>query len=208
MTTNVYVDGFNLYYGALKGTPYKWLDLGALTKVLLPKDTIGRIRYFTAHVSARPHDPQQPVRQQTYLRALETVPGLSVHLGHYLVSYPRMPLRNPPAGGPRTVEVIKSEEKGSDVNLATYLLLDAFRKDCDTAVVITNDSDLQEPIEIVQQELGLRVGVINPQKARHRSRSLLNVTFFKQLQERGLARSQFAPVLKDVHGPIYKPASW
>lgn len=180
------------------------MDLGALSQVLLPKDTIGRIRYFTAHVSARPHDPQQPVRQQTYPRALQTVPGLSVHLGNYLVSYPRMPLRHPAANGPRTVEVVKSEEKGSDVNLATYLLLDAFGQDCDTAVVITNDSDLQAPIEIVQQELGLRVGVINPQNPRYRSRSLLNVTFFKQLRERGLARSQFPPVLNDSQGPIHK----
>jgi uncharacterized LabA/DUF88 family protein len=121
--------------------------------------------------------PAAAVRQQTCLRALQTIPGLSIHLGHYLVSYPRMPLRYPPASGPRTVEVVKSEEKGSDVNLATYLLLDAFRKDCDTAVVITNDSDLREPIEIAQAELGLRVGVINPQKPGYRSRSLLNVTF-------------------------------
>jgi hypothetical protein len=27
MRTFVYVDGFNLYYGAVKGTPYKWLDM-------------------------------------------------------------------------------------------------------------------------------------------------------------------------------------
>jgi hypothetical protein len=47
MLTNVYVDGFNLYYGCLKGTPYKWLDLGALCQVLLPPNKIQRIRYFT-----------------------------------------------------------------------------------------------------------------------------------------------------------------
>ena len=65
MGANVYVDGFNLYYGALKGnTGRKWLDLDALTRRLLPNDSINRIRYFTATVSARPHDPQQPVRQQ------------------------------------------------------------------------------------------------------------------------------------------------
>ena len=74
MVTNVYIDGFNLYYGSLKGTPYKWLDLAELSSVLLPQDTISRIRYFTAQVNARPHDPQQPVRQQTYLRALPTIP--------------------------------------------------------------------------------------------------------------------------------------
>jgi len=39
MLTNVYVDGFNLYYGCLKGTPYKWLDLGALCQALLPPRT-------------------------------------------------------------------------------------------------------------------------------------------------------------------------
>tara|TARA_R110002072_G_scaffold29206_4_gene92759 strand:- start:564 stop:863 length:300 start_codon:yes stop_codon:yes gene_type:complete len=34
MRTCVYVDGFNLYYGALKRTPYKWLDLAALMAAL------------------------------------------------------------------------------------------------------------------------------------------------------------------------------
>jgi len=48
MATNVYVDAFNLYYGSLKGTPYRWLDLGAFCARLLPKDRINRIRYFTS----------------------------------------------------------------------------------------------------------------------------------------------------------------
>jgi hypothetical protein len=68
--TNVYTDGFNLFYGSLKGSRYKWLDLDALSRHLLPKDEINRIRYFTAKVSAREGDPQLPVRQETYLRAL------------------------------------------------------------------------------------------------------------------------------------------
>jgi NYN domain len=58
--------------------------------------------------------------------------------------------------------VIKTEENGSDVNLATYLLLDAFKKHCQAAVVISNDSDLKEPITVAQRELGLTVGIINP----------------------------------------------
>jgi hypothetical protein len=67
MATNVYVDAFNLYYGSLKGTPYRWLDLGALCARLLPKDRINRIRYFTATVSTRPDNPDAPQRQQVYL---------------------------------------------------------------------------------------------------------------------------------------------
>ena len=45
---NVYIDGFNLYYGAVKGSPYKWLDLGALCHHMLPNDTVQSIEYFTA----------------------------------------------------------------------------------------------------------------------------------------------------------------
>ena len=41
MRTFVYVDGFNLYYGALKSTSSKWLDLPALfAKILQPHHDI------------------------------------------------------------------------------------------------------------------------------------------------------------------------
>lgn len=207
MATNVYVDAFNLYYGSLKGTPYRWLDLGALCARLLPKDEINRIRYFTATVSARPDNRDAPQRQQIYLRALESVPRLSIHYGHYLSHVARMPLANPPRRGPRTVEVVKTEEKGSDVNLATYLLLDAFQRDCDVAVVISNDSDLKLPIEVAQRVLGIRVGVVNPHPPQRRSRAL-QPTFFKQLRTSALAACQFPPVLADAKGEIRKPPRW
>ncbi len=207
MATNVYVDAFNLYYGSLKGTPYRWLDLGALCARLLPKDRINRIRYFTATVSARPDNPDAPQRQQVYLRALETTPGLSIHYGHYLTHVTRMPLANPRPGGARTVEVVKTEEKGSDVNLATYLLLDAFQRDCEVAVVISNDSDLKLPIEIAQRELGIRVGVVNPHPPARRSRAL-QPTFFKQLRTSALGACQFSDVLADAKGEIRKPQRW
>ena len=82
--TNVYVDGFNFYYGALRKTPYRWVNVRKLCELLLPKNTVSEIKYFTALVSARPNDPDQPTRQQLYLRAPRTLPGVSVHLGHFL----------------------------------------------------------------------------------------------------------------------------
>ena len=208
MPTNIYIDGFNLYYGCLRGTPYKWLDLDALCRRLFPRDTIHRIRYFTANITPRPSGPPQKVqRQQAYLRALQTIPHLTIHRGRYLTHPTRMPLAHPRPGGPATVEVIKTEEKGSDVNLATYLLLDAFRRDCDTAVVISNDSDLKEPIALAQSELGLHVGVVNPHPASRRSRAL-QPTFFKQIREKDLRVCQFASTLRDARGTIHKPATW
>lgn len=207
MRANVYVDAFNLYYGSLKGTPYRWLDLDAFCRHLLPRDRIHRIRYFTAMVSGRSGDPQQPQRQQIYLRALRTIPHLSVHLGHYLSHPVRMPLARPPHAGPQTVEVIRTEEKGSDVNLASYLLLDGFRGDGEVVVVISNASDLKVPIELAQAELGLVVGVVNPHPPSRRSRAL-QPTFWRQVREPQLRDSQFPPILADDKGSIRKPPGW
>jgi len=181
VATTIYIDGFNLYYGALRNTPHKWLDVEALCRRLLPKDDINRIRYFTARITARPDDPQQAQRQETYLRALRTLPLVSIHFGHFLTHPVRLPLANPGPSGPRTAEVLRTEEKGSDVNLASHLLLDAFQKNCDTAVVVSNDSDLRVPIRIAEQQLGIRVGIINPHPPGYRSRALRG-TFFKQLR--------------------------
>jgi uncharacterized LabA/DUF88 family protein len=206
MATSVYV-GFNLYYGALKDTPYRWLDLEALCRRLLPKDHLVAIRYFTARVSARRGDPGQPLRQQAYLRALRTLPSVTLHFGHYLTHRVRMPLADPPLSGPRTAAVLKTEEKGSDVNLATHLLLDAFRGRADTAVVVSNDSDLALPIRVVESELGIRVGIVNPHPAHRRSRAL-RATFFKQLRPAALASCQFPPILHDEEGEIRKPREW
>jgi hypothetical protein len=61
-----------------------------------------------------------------------------------------MPLASPVPGGPTTVRVLKTEENGSDVNLATYLLSDAYEQVFEKAVVISNDSDLCTPIALVR----------------------------------------------------------
>ena len=74
-----------------------------------------------------------------------------------------MPLAAPRPGGPRFADVLKMEEKGSEVNIATYMLIDAFRNDCDQLVVITNDSDLAEPVRIINKEMLIPVGIFNPQ---------------------------------------------
>lgn len=210
MLTNVYVDGFNLYYGCLKGTPHRWLDLDALTRRLLPGDHIHRIRYYTAKVALRPDDPDLPNRQDFYLRALSTIPHLQVHLGRFQMHVVRMMLAEPPDGGSKMVKVIKTEEKGSDVNLATHLLADAFRRDCQASVVISNDADLAEPIRLVCHELGHPVGIVNPHAAYKRSAglTLARPAFFKQIRPAALKACQFPEKLTDDRGEFTKPPSW
>lgn len=164
MRTIIYVDAFNLYYGCLKGTPYRWLNIQKLCELLMPKNNIVAVKYFTALVSERPNDPGQPMRQQTYLRALRTLPTTQIVLGHYLTHNVWMPAGALPGAKQQYVEVIKTEEKGSDVNLATHMLHDAHLNRFDVAVVISNDSDLLAPIKLVRTDLRKKVGVLNPQK--------------------------------------------
>lgn len=96
LRTVVYVDGFNLYYRALKGTPYKWLDLHALfCSVLRPSNDVRRIRYFTADISGK-RDPGAPIRQQAFLRAIRKDPRVSIHKGKFLVSTKWSALAEPP----------------------------------------------------------------------------------------------------------------
>ena len=230
--SNVYVDGFNLYYGAVKNTPYKWLDISELCRQTLPGIAIHRIRYFTALVKSSPADPQITQRQQFYIRALETIPNLTVHYGHFLQSVVSAKLASPPPTGSPMVRVLKMEEKGSDVNIATYMLADAFRNDCDQLIVITNDSDLVEPVRIINKELRIPVGVFNPhtQDTANRSHHLSGrpgsprkatpsvelrkvAKFVRDIRSDGpqshVALSQFPPTLYDAHGhTITKPAAW
>lgn len=208
MRTIVYVDAFNLYYGCLRGTPHRWLDLEQLARRLLAShhQVVG-IKYFTARVSARPGDPDQPNRQQLYLRALGTLPLVEVHFGHYLTHPVRMPLAAPVRGGPRHVEVLKTEEKGSDVNLATHLVADGCEDRYDCAALVTNDSDLLEPVRLVRGRLSKVVGVLNPQE--HPSFVLKHAaTFFKQIRAAALGASQFPEELRDQVGVFRKPPGW
>lgn len=207
MKTNVYVDGFNLYYRCLRGTPYKWLDVSAVCRRVFPTHQIHRIRYFTARVRGTENDPQKPQRQATYIRALKTIPNLFVHYGRFLSHRRRMRLATPPPSGPQSVEVIRTEEKGSDVNLATFLLVDGFQGDYDVAIVVSNDSDLEKPIQLIQEKLGLKVDVLSPSK--NPSWKLKEVArWYRRIWPSTLKACQFPPMLEDENGTFAKPDCW
>ena len=111
------------------------------------------------------------------------------------------------ADGTGKVQVLKSEEKGSDVNLASHLLIDCYKSDCDVAVVVSNDSDLAFPIDHVKRHLGKIIGIINPHK--HPSRDLFPLAnFYKLIRPSVLAACQFPTIMMDSIGQFHKPASW
>ena len=209
MITNLYIDGFNLYYRALKDTPFRWLDLRKLAEVLFPKDDIHRVCYFTARLDVRPGNPAQAQRQQAYLRALGTLPGFETHYGTFRSGVKRRPLAEPIRGLPSRVLVRDAEEKGSDVNLATRLLVDGFNGRYEQAVVVSNDADFAGAMRYVRDDLGLRVTLVNPDSRNASPRDLADAaTYVKRLWKSHLRRSQFPATLTDEVGRIAKPLGW
>ena len=170
--TIVYIDGFNLYYRACKPSGHKWLNISALSTAVLPSSAqITRINYYTARVSGRV-DLTAPARQQTYLKALGSLPLVKITYGNFRTDKKWAGLIQPaefrPAcnleagAAPQVAYVWKTEEKGSDVNLGVHLVRDAFTGAFEEAAVLTNDTDLTEPLRIVTQEVGLPVTLLVP----------------------------------------------
>ena len=205
--TVVYVDGFNFYYGAVRGTRYKWLDPVALFgKVLGAQNAIVTVKYFTARVQPTPNDPEVNVRQDAYLRALQAhCPLVELHYGHFLRHEVRMEHANPP---PQSVSVWKNEEKGSDVNLALHVLNDAWRDAYDCAVIVSNDSDLAESLRLVKTQHRKIIGVVTPgAPTRKTSRQLSQYAdFVKTIRTWMLESSQLPDPIPGT--TIRKPTKW
>lgn len=106
------------------------------------------------------------------------------------------------------MKVLKVEEKGSDVNLACHLLLDAFQNKFDVAAVLSNDSDLVEPIRIATQVLGKPVGLLSP--VNNPNPELRRVSsFIRHISVSDLAASQFSNPLPRAGDPdLIKPNAW
>ncbi|MCA9833105.1 MAG: NYN domain-containing protein [Thermomicrobiales bacterium] len=172
MKTSFYVDGFNFYYGVFRRKPPiavpadKWLDWRSLANHLVDSgDIVHKIHYFTATIERREDDDGQSLRQETYFRALRRVQGVELHFGLFKrrptygeLVFPRPESLGLEAG--RVVKVVRYEEKGSDVNLATRLVEDSFTGGIDHAIVVSNDTDLIAPILSAKKRI--RVSVISP----------------------------------------------
>lgn len=205
MKTHVYVDGFNLFHGALKGTPYKWLNLARLCELLLPQHDIHTIKFFTATLNETVGGPEKVIRQQTYLRALRTIPHLEIIYGHFLRTKVTVyvPNKRPPL-----ITGYKFEEKGSDVKIASHMINDGRKGEYEAAVLISNDSDLDDPVRIVSTEMGLTVGIVNPFQNRASRTLVRHATFVKTIRPGALLASQFPPTIEDKDGTIRKPRGW
>ncbi len=159
--TIVYIDGFNLYYGCLKGSSHKWLDLKkTFFKLLGNEHDIVKIKYFTTNILKRGNNEASRIRQRNYLNAIKNhMPELEIHYGYFLNSVVTAKHANPP---PKFVPIHKTEEKGTDVNIGLEILNDAWTEKYDCAVLVSNDSDLSKALELIKKNHQKIVGVVVP----------------------------------------------
>ena len=183
LRTIVYVDGYNLYYGLLRKSKLKWLDLYSLFNehVLDDRANLLQVRYYTAPVLGRMSDDSSSTqRQSNYLQALRTMyPGkLEIIEGKILATTPFQRLVQPIPQAPHleTVQVFDFNEKKTDVNLASDMLAGAWTDVFDQAVLCSNDSDLEGAFSTIKRHLPhIRLGLVAPilgEDHRHISKDL------------------------------------
>ncbi|MFW6068100.1 MAG: NYN domain-containing protein, partial [Chloroflexota bacterium] len=207
----VYVDGFNLYYGELEQSPYRWLDTHQLAVNLLSeKDNIVVFKYFTA-----PVDGSDSSVQSLYLKALKAHrPNVEIINGQF---QRRQAWLKPIAGGKR-VGVWKREEKGTDVNLAVHMLDDAWRNAYDGVAVVSNDSDLLTAIRMVKAQ-GKFV-ILVPPLGKHRKKignsRMVRYASSELKAEANVIKTIFAKHLANAQLPspipaapkLHRPPNW
>jgi hypothetical protein len=205
--THVYVDGFNFYYGAVRGTPHKWLDLDRFFTMMRPSDDIRVIKYFTAEIVG----PTKP-NQDVFLKALATRPRVQVILGRFKMKSLKCEVDACDAACTRYFD--KPEEKRTDVNIATEMIDDAYQNNCDQLILVSGDSDLVPAVHRVKNRFpekriivyipavagSVRAGAYELRGAAHKARTVpLNL----------LSKAQFPLEVPDGSGGFYaKPASW
>lgn len=214
-TAIVYVDGFNLYRRCLERYPEtKWLDLPALMDRLLPAHDVLHVHYFTARIRAGAgDDPQGPIRQQTYIRALESTGRVTPHYGTYRIdkrTMPKHPAELGDDGKLVRVTVRKTEEKGSDVNLAVRMLVDAHRNAASLYCMLTNDSDQVTTVRTLQEEVGVAVGWISPLPTLRQSKDLQKTkpSVVACVTAEALVASQFPDKVQFGRQTLHRPSSW
>ncbi|MBN2050617.1 MAG: NYN domain-containing protein [Spirochaetales bacterium] len=202
----IYIDGFNLYYGALKNTSYKWLNVEKLFSLLRQDDDIQKIKYFTALITGNHQD-----RQITYLQALKTCKKVEPIYGLFKLKSIVCQVRNCRYHGNKIFQV--PEEKKTDVNIAVHIIDDAYNNLMDRIILVSGDSDLVPALRLVRKLFPhIKISVYIPANVpiRGAARQLRDLSHKHSILPNNLLRlSQFPEELTLSDGSvIHKPIDW
>ncbi|VVP96485.1 6-hydroxy-3-succinoylpyridine 3-monooxygenase HspA [Pseudomonas fluorescens] len=229
LRTACFVDGYNLFYGLVAGTKYKWLDLPALLTHILrveqPEARLGSISFFTSGVkpSLATRGSLSKEAQDSYLRAL-IARGVSVYYGRHQLepgNAPRFVDKKTPPSRLDQVAIWKLEEKETDVHIAVSMYRLASRQASlapedriRQIVLVSADTDMTPALRALREDFPeLRVGVILP----HREGMKRTVPGSLKAQahwmrhvvtEEELASHQFPDRVATLKKPARRPDYW
>lgn len=228
--TAVYIDGYNLYYGRLRGSPHKWLDLVRLIENILAdrdqNERLEKVKLFTAYALANfaTHGQDSVEAQSAYHRALKAMHGDRFEAIYGKHSYDRdgalLPTFVLGQAYDRTQRsrVWKLEEEKTDVNLAITMYRDACKGSFDRIILVSNDSDAEPALQAIREDFPqIVVGVVMPIRPtaadnvhRRASGSLANLAHWviKQLTDAQLFEAHLPTTVPTKKKPIRKPAHW
>lgn len=101
-----------------------------------------------------------------------------------------------------------TQEKGSDVNLASHLIFDVLNNDADAYVVLSNDSDQVGPLSMLSQRTDAVLGLILPGANQAKELLALQLPIVRKIRMGVLEISQLPEVMKDDIGEFSKPKEW
>lgn len=227
MRTIAYVDGYNLYYGCLKGSPHLWLDVDRLLRGILhvqdPMSEVQRVKYFTAYIKARfaSHGNAAAEAQQTCFKALRASGRVDILMGDYSLEPSWAVEYREPPDKRRRVKIWRFEEKRTDVSLALSAYRDVAKGEVEQVVFVTNDSDLVPAAQAIREDFPeVRIGVIFPIANRpHASTGgerrppcgdLLTLADWtrRHITEEELSAAQFPIKVATRKKPAIKPSHW
>ncbi|WP_311767784.1 antitoxin Xre/MbcA/ParS toxin-binding domain-containing protein [Burkholderia sp. Bp8963] len=230
----MFVDRYNFYYGYLRGSHDKWLDLyglfadHVLPSVLVPYEgqpadselLPEAIQYFTAKIIESVEKGSDSISSQArYHTALRKLHGSRVQIieGYYSLTKVRVPRIDDadPDRQPREcdrVSVWKLEEKQSDVNLAINAYHDALTGQIDHAVIVSNDTDLVPALWMIRTHTPVIIGLVVPtrDRARRPNADLAKHCHWVRdhLTDHELADAQLPRVVRGGKNATVKPDSW
>jgi len=230
LRTKIYIDGFNFFYGCLKGTPYKWLDLHKLfinniipSVQIDPKKNVQPewhlvekgVCLYTADIIESISDVESVKAQKTYHNALKKLYPNTVNIikGYYsktrakayLVEEGKQPLDS------EQVTIWKLEEKKSDVNLAIDAYHDVATDSVDMVVIVTNDTDVERCLEKIKElNRDTIIGLVSPNENINPNQSLKEHAdwVYKRITRQSLQEYQLPNIVVGGRRPSRKPVMW
>ena len=224
MRTNVYIDGYNLFYGCLKHSNDKWLDLYHLfaNRIIHAQDPnaiVDTVYFFTADIESKVStmgaNAQQA--QHAYHRALQKkYPNhIKIIKGYYAFEKGNMLRYKQPPDKSDRVEVWRLEEKQTDVNIALTAYRDATQNKAQQVVFVSNDTDLEPALRALKEDMGnaVTIGVIIPirkDSRRPKNQSLGQYADWTRsyITDDELADSHLPDKVPTKKKPILKPEYW